>query len=106
MKSNSRKENIIKKKIISKFFSCLDSLSTGLSLLIVSISTFAPAQVDKATDKKKRGGKVREWIPSSGTTNKIVDLAAASFAHGCFPFWGPSSLVDLMASFIFVTVFL
>lgn len=38
-------------------------------------------QVDKVTDKKKKMGKVREWIPSSGTTNKTVGLVALSFAH-------------------------
>ena len=26
-------------------------------------------------------GKVREWIPSSGTTSKIIDLEPALFVH-------------------------
>lgn len=37
-------------------------------------------QVDKENGGEKIG-KVGEWIPSSGTTSKIIDLEAALFAH-------------------------
>jgi len=56
MKFNRRK-NILLKKKISKLFTCLDSLSSGLTLL--NTSSFVPVKADKATyKKKKKGGKL------------------------------------------------
>lgn len=77
---------------MSKLFSCLDSLNTGLSLLSVSISTFVPVQVDKATNKKKkkRGGKlengyhlvvppIKQWIWQRLHLPKAVFLSGSQF---------------------------